>query len=584
MIRPVSVTLASLLFLLLFWTASARAEEQILKLVPEQALGFAVVNRPADADAKLQQLGRQLNLPIPSLLARLQGPDGLREGIEKNRPIALLVLPPKDETSPPAPILLIPVSDYAKFLEPFKAESAEAGVTKIELWGSTSVVRNIGGYAAITELLNREALEGLKPAGEVPAALASWRTWLAEKDAAAVVLAPGIRLLSAKVQEGIARIKPSLALAGGQAKQAAAALDMYVTLFRAAEKEVASVGFAAQLDAKGVFRFSKRARLVPGGDWAAFFAEAKPSKQNVLAGLPDEPFVFAGGGAISETMTRKLMDFSFALVQNLREMYGLSEEQSKTLSELAKEKFPGIRGVSLVLGAGQSGESIFARMLVVMRVKNSETFLVDYEKYLARYSQIAEKIKSPMFQPAQVEKTEIDGARALKITMSVPQMPNMPPESAKMIENMYGPGGKIVAWMVPCNEHTVVFGYMSQEPLRRAIAAIKQGKPGLAGNAGVADVAALLPSGATCSVYWSPKGIFDFASQMMAAVLPPGTGVKIPDFGPTPPVAMAVTTGPDEVGGELIVPAEVIKAIGRLVESQSNRNAPPPPSKEVEER
>ena len=41
--------------------------------------------------------------------------------------------------------------------------------------------------------------------------------------------------------------------------------------------------------------------------------------------------------------------------------------------------------------------------------------------------------------------------------------------------------------------------------------------------------------------------------------------MKIPEFGPTPPVAMAVTSGADEVEAQLIVPAEVVKAIGRLV-------------------
>ena len=100
---------------------------------------------------------------------------------------------------------------------------------------------------------------------------------------------------------------------------------------------------------------------------------------------------------------------------------------------------------------------------------------------------------------------------------------------------MYGPGGKIVAWLVPCNEHAVVFSYMSQEPLRQAIAAIKQGKPDLAGDAEVAKVAALLPSGAAWSMYVSPKGIFDFLNQTMAAALPPGSGVKIPEFRPDTP-------------------------------------------------
>ena len=82
----------------------ARAEDDILRLVPQQALGFVVVNRPAAADAKLQQLGQQMKLPIPSLLAKLQGPDGIREGLDKNRPIALLALPPKNDNGIPSMI------------------------------------------------------------------------------------------------------------------------------------------------------------------------------------------------------------------------------------------------------------------------------------------------------------------------------------------------------------------------------------------------------------------------------------------------------------------------------------------------
>ena len=192
MIRPVTVTLASLFSLLLFWAANARAEDEILKLVPQQALGLVLVNRPAAADAKLQQLGQQMKLPIPSLLAKLQGPNGIREGLDKNRPIALLALPPTNEKGPLTPLALIPVTNYAKFLEQFKSEGTESGVTKIEFLDAPAVVRSVGSYAAITEFACREVLEkDVKLADEVPAALAPWRTWLAEKDAAVVVLASG---------------------------------------------------------------------------------------------------------------------------------------------------------------------------------------------------------------------------------------------------------------------------------------------------------------------------------------------------------------------------------------------------------
>ncbi len=545
----------------------ARAEDDVLRLVPEQALGFVVVTRPAAADAKLQQLGQAIKLPIPSLLAKLEGPNGIRKGLDKNRPIALLVLPPKNDQGLPVMIALVPVSDYAKFLEQFKSEDKEAGVTGIQMGDTVKLVRHVGDYAAISQLPDREALEhDVKLADEVPAVLAPWRSWLAKKDAAAVLLTPGIRLLSAKVQQGIAAIKPLMARAGEQwAKQAVAGLDMYVRFFQAAEKEVAAFGLGAELDTQGVIRLSQRARLVHDGNWAKFVAGVKPSKHNFLAGLPEGPFVFAGGGPFSEATARNRMNFSFGMIKNMHEMYGLSEEQAEAFSELSKIQYPAIRGLSFVLGACQGDEPIFARMLSVMLVKNSEKFLADYESFIAHYNRIVEKIDSPMFRPANVEKTEIDGTPALKATMSIPQMPNMPPQSVKALERMYGPGGKITAWIVPCNEHAVVFSYMSRESLRQTIAAIKQGKPDLAADAEIAKVAALLSPGATWSVYCSPKGIFDFVNRTMAAALPPGSGLKIPEFGPTPPVAMTITSGPDELESHLIVPAEVVKEIGRLV-------------------
>lgn len=542
----------------------ARAEEEILKLVPEQALGFVFVNRPDRADDKLQKLGEQMKLPIPSLLARLQGPDGIPEGLDKTRPMAMLVLPPKDDKSLPPMIALLPVSSYATFLKQFKSAETKEGVTEIQIWSVPMVVRKVGNYAALTVLLFREALEkDVKLADEVPAALVPWRSWLATKDAATVVLSPGIRLLSAKVRQGVAAVKPILAATGKQAKQAAAALDMYVMLFQAAEKEVASGGLGVERDEQGAIRLSKRACLVHGGAWARFVAEGKPAEQNVLAGLPAGPFVVAGGGPLTETTLRTMMDFSFGMIKNMHDMYGLSEEQAETFSELHKMKFPAVRGLSMVFGVGQSGEPIFTRLLGVMRIDNRETFLADYDKFLARYNQIVEKIKSPVFQPAQVEKTEFDGIPALKVTMSVPQIPNMP-ESAKMMELMYGPGGKITAWLVPCTEHTVVFSYFGKEPLREVIAAIKQGKPDLAADVEVAKVSAMLPAGATWTAYCSPKGILDFIKLTLAAGPASGAAAKIPEFGPTPPIALAVTSGADEVEVHLIVPAEVLTEIARL--------------------
>ncbi len=152
------------------------------------------------------------------------------------------------------------------------------------------------------------------------------------------------------------------------------------------------------------------------------------------------------------------------------------------------------------------------------------------------------------------------------------------------MERMYGPGGKITAWVAPCTEHTVVFSYASQESVRQAIAAIKQRKPDLAADVGVAKVAALLPPGAAWSFYCSPKGLFDFVKQTLAAAPPPASSVKIPEFGSTPPIALALTSGADEVETQAIVPAEVVTEIGRLVRTSLKPAYPSQPPIEPTEQ
>ena len=266
--RAVKATLASLLTLLLFGATGARAEDEILKLVPEQALGFVVVNRPAEADAKLQQLGRQMKLPIPSLLAKLRGPGGIHEGLDQNRPMAMLAMPPKDDKSFPTMIALIPVSDYAKFLEQFKSEGTEGGVTKVQVWR-----RPVGGprhrrlRSDYRLVLTRGPGKDVKLADEVPAALAPWRTWLVGQGRGPGHAGAGNPLALGQGAAGDRRPSSrALAQAGGQMKQAAAGLDIYVMLFQATEKEVASVGFGVKRDSDGVLRLAKRARLVPGGE------------------------------------------------------------------------------------------------------------------------------------------------------------------------------------------------------------------------------------------------------------------------------------------------------------------------------
>ncbi|MCR4412365.1 MAG: hypothetical protein NUV77_08075 [Thermoguttaceae bacterium] len=554
----------------------ARGAENILKLVPDSALGFALVQRPADADAKLQRLAEQLGLPAQSVLARLKDRAGVGEGLDGQGTLGLVVLPPKGSEVRPVAVLLVPVTDYEKFLEPLKPEDAGGGIHKIALGRGEFVARHLGGYAALAQARHRESLEeGLSVSAEVPAGLAPWQEWLAANDAAGVVLQPGIKLLSSKVRTAINTVKSALIVAGEQGKAAAAAMDVYLRLFEFAEKEVSVVAVGARLDSQGVLHIAKRARAVPGGRFAKMLTEAKPLTEGLLTGLPDRPFVVAGGAAVSEAGWDELMRFSIGMMKATRDFYGVSEEQIQKMQSLPIGWMRQARTMAVALGAGEGNEPLYSNMLAVFRTDDATAFLANYEKYLTQYGEIAKGSSSLMLPAIEIEKTKLADAPALQITARMktpPGMPN-PKQFDQLMEAMFGPGGKLVAWLAVADEHTVMVGYTHKAHLERAIQALKQGKPGLGAQADVVKTAGLLPKDATIVVYLSPRGMLAFFQRMIAAVAPPQAAAKIqvPEFPATPPVGLAVSTAPGELRGELVVPSEVLKGVGQVVRKAKDR-------------
>jgi hypothetical protein len=566
---------------MLLAASAAPAADDFLKLVPDSALGFAVINRPAAVDARLQALGRQMQLPLPDLLAMLKQRAGIQEGVDENGTIALVILPWEAGRPTPAAMLLVPVTDYGRFVGQWHAEDAKQPVTKIEIARQSLWARRIGGYAAIADESHREVLEKtLTLSKEIPAALAPWRKWLAEKDAAVVILPPGIKFILAKAQEGIRATKSILAAQPGQqAKTAAAMFEMYIKLFQTAEREVSAYGFGVQLDQQNVLRLTSRKALVPGGAWAGLIAPTKngPPRENLLAGLPAGPFVAAGGGAVSAAAWEALRKLSFGIIRSAHDIYGISEEQAKSLSALPMEAMKEVRAFSMMLGADQPCGPIFSNFVGVMRVDHAAAFMAAYEKDLQKYAAVIKGLHSPILQPVEVQKSDVGGAAGLQLTMNVPQPPAglSGLQQAQMMEVFFGPGGKIVAWIATADEHHVVISY-GKQALQRAIEAIRQGKSGLAGDAEVAKIAALLPSGATADAYLSPTQAIAFFQRLVKGVvdaqIPHGArgdfqvpliyDLKFPAFPQTPPLGFAVTTAANELQTCLVVPAEVLQAVG----------------------
>jgi hypothetical protein len=357
--------------------------------------------------------------------------------------------------------------------------------------------------------------------------------------------------------------------AAAQLKGLAAVFDVYAKVFQAAEKQVTAYGLGLQFDKQDVLRVVSRTSLVPGGAWARFLALVPPAKENLLAGLPAGPFVVAGGGVLSDAMLEAMTRWSIDLMKSMRGLYGLSESQIEKMKTLRRQAMKQCRVLSMILGVGAGHEPIFAGGLGVMRVDRAKAFMADYEEDFKQNAAFFKSVNSPMLPRPDVEKSEVAGLPALKITTTIPSFPQgqQPPQVAKMREAYIGPGEKMLAWMAPADEHQVLLGYVSKEPLQRAVEAIQKGEPGLAHDAAVAKTAALLPAGASTVAFLSPAGAIDFIQRIVPELMPPQAKIdwKLPAFGATPPIGFAATAAPEELRTCLVVPAEVLQAISQYV-------------------
>jgi hypothetical protein len=566
MVRRFAVVAFLMACALCQFLSPASAADDILKIVPDSASGFLAINQPGGLDAKLQALAGEMKVPLPPPLMMLKMQTGIKEGLDETGTIAVVVLPPESEGALPIPIVLVPVTDFAKFIAPFEPKPGDdKTVVAVSIFNVPCWARSIGGYAALTDSTHQEVLtKTLKVSAEVPAALAPWRPWLADRDVAVVVLPLGIKRLVIKAEEALERVKTPMAQLGDKAKAAAAMFDVYDKIIQAAAKEVSAHGIGLQIDKQNTLHITSRTSLVAGGKCAELLAKVEPAKEPPLCGFPDRPYAVTGGGVVSKTMWDSLLKLSAEFMKTVPKAAGLSDEQIKKLPEFSFQSMRTVQSVSTMLGVGKSGESIYANIISVMRVEDAKTFMAACEKDMKQYNEFVKAANLPMVQPIETEASDVSGLHSLQFTITAPKFPEgqQPPSDPRFLKYVFGAEGKVVGWIVPVDDRTVVKGYLNKDLLQQTIETIKQGKPGLASNAEIAKTAALLPPDGLTVVYVSPQGAIEFVKQIMTALVPmAGNQNELPEFPLTPPLGFAVTTAPNEVQTSLVVPFEVLRAI-----------------------
>lgn len=552
------------------------AAADVLTLVPEKTLGFAVVNGLTAVNEKLGKQVQELQLPVPDLLTLAKTRAGIQQGLDEDGNVLVAVASSVDGSvriQDSEGLIAFPVSDYKQFVEQFEGDASEK-ITELKMSGKSMLAAQKSGYAVVVpaDSEHRRLLQKvLERNADVPAEVAPLKTWIRENDVAIVILSPGIKVLTDQGIEALEKLQEQFSgmpALGDKAAQVTAVFDMYLHMLRVIQAEVHTAADGLRIDAAGNFRFGGRVRFTEGGRAASISVPANHSSEELLAGLPAGPFVGAVGTSLSPECTEALVEWSIRMMKNNPALYGveLSDEAADNYLQLTLESMKGLRGFSMMMSAKEVDQAVLDGVLGIIRTDDSAAYLAKYEKAITQYQEIFKGSKFPY--QMDVAEDEIAGVKGLKLTMDMGAAmaaQGSPPQAAQVFEKLFGEGGKMVARIFPIDMNTVLFSYGSVTTVEQQIADLKGGGPGLAQDASIQKTAALLPEDTGLVGYLSPGGAVTWFKNIATKFGAPDAVGDIPEFPATPAVGISAKMVTGGLETEMVVPAELPKAVKQYV-------------------
>ena len=132
-------------------------------------------------------------------------------------------------------------------------------------------------------------------------------------------------------------------------------------------------------------------------------------------------------------------------------------------------------------------------MIAVMKVDDAQAYLDRYEKAVANLNSLYKELKIPGFdQSFSVKKTTIGTVRVLEVATQLANLGNDPAQR-KMIEAMFGPGGKMTTSIAAADDTTVILSYKPAAAMSETLQAHAMKKGGLQDDARLAGASPCCP-------------------------------------------------------------------------------------------
>ncbi len=557
-------------------TTTVLAQANPLEVIPDDALGFAVIRDLSDANDKVTKLTQKMQLPVPDVLSMVKSFAGVDQGLDEKGGLAIALLggPEGEEVAGMTLIFVVPVTDYDRFVAPLAPEEGDGDLSKVSAFGYPMLVAKKGSFAVFSTEAGQEGLQRFLAANtSVVAAVEPLKAWLAEQQLAIVATPKGKSLLFKSIAESIPDAEqleedaqqetPPGALAGvGQM------FGIFKELLVSADQQLTHLAAGLRIEDNATLHVALRALFVPDGSLAAWSKQVKVPEAGLLAGVPTGPYVFAYGG-VSAQFSPEVWSVISRLSDNGMQIMGLDEEARQKYTELTRKLQVGKRFSGGVMSTLRPGDSLFSTSLSVEHVDNAD----EHIKLTREALQLMESglknpdTEEPMYTIKDVKVGDLDAIEMVTDLGALTEAEGgNNPGAAQMqgiFSQMFGGDGKMTMYVAKATDHAVVSAY-SKEQLVRGVEHVRSGAKGLDDDADIAKTTALLPAGSQWAAYVNPQGLMQMVGSFMENMLG-GNQFQMPPFPATEPIGLAARVSETGLDAELVVPDNVVAGLGQFI-------------------
>jgi hypothetical protein len=236
----------------------------------------------------------------------------------------------------------------------------------------------------------------------------------------------------------------------------------------------------------------------------------------------------------------------------------------KRLLDAVKKAASEVRSVVVLSQPGEKPQPVYSNEFLAVRVGSSSQFAEQAREAMRLWNSASRGAKGETKLVFDVEETKVGERNATLYSLDVASLDGgaAVPEVRQIMEQMFGPGGKLRLWIVPLDETTVLMASATPEQVAEVVKVAKQKKPIAWSEGELTEVARMLPGEADWRGFVDLHQYFEWKRRESTAMIgvPVIGGPMVRDFPSAPPVAVAGGIREGEVWADVAVLAPTLRS------------------------